>query len=409
MGSIADSVEPWRLRRCELRFLLNAYQERIASDVMPLARPSRLERHLIGDKALLKRIELIRRGDSTNTAFVEAVVADLPEEDVWSICNSTPERPAMAVINVEKRPAYLSPLSYGNLNSLFLHLMRDWSEKTEAILNSTYAPALAELQTACPAGGSVLVPGAGLCRLAVEAAALGFSVEANEASRLFCTVAEYVVNRAPVRGHTLLPMAHLFQENWSLQAQYLEVDVPAINPRELLRTGGSFALAPGDFSELYAPDGPRHRKFNAILTCFFLDALVDLAEFIGLLDLLLEEGGTWVNIGPLHFNSKAKLKLSWQEIAHMTSVVGFDFKLQRDVICGYHLPKGVKMFSEGYCCVLSVAVKRPGGPGSPPGIGSTPFAAREFGGKTISLPGDELASHSSAGDAGKDAAATGVP
>lgn len=396
MGSIADSVEPWRLRRSELRALLEAYQGQIAADVMPLTRPSRLERHLIGDEALLKRIELIRRGDSVNEAFVQAILADLPAEDVWSICDSTPERPAMAVINLEERPAYLSPSSYGSLNSLFLHLMRDWSERNEAIRSSTYAPALAELQAACPAGGAVLVPGAGLCRLAVEAAALGFSVEANEGSRLFCTVAEFIVNRAPAFCHTLLPMAHLFQENWNLQAQYLEVNVPASNPREILTAGGSLALAPGDFSQLYAPDGPRHRQFHAILTCFFLDALVDLAEFIALLDLLLVEGGTWINIGPLHFNAKAKLKLSWQEIAHMTSVVGFDFQSQRDVVCDYHLPKGVKMFSEGYRCVLSVAVKRAGTPESQPDIDST------------QLPGNGVAAYGDAASAGRGAAASGV-
>lgn len=34
-----------------------------------------------------------------------------------------------------------------------------------------------------------------------------------------------------------------------------------------------------------------HRKFDAIVTCFFLDTVVDIAELVTVLDSLLDEGG----------------------------------------------------------------------------------------------------------------------
>lgn len=119
----------------------------------------------------------------------------------------------------------------------------------------------------------------------------------------------------------------------------------------------SISLAPGDFTTLYAPSGLCHRRFDAVLTCFFMDTLVDLAEFVGLLSCMLAPGGVWVNVGPLHFHDEAKLKLSWEEISGMVEKAGFEFKEQRMITCDYHLPWGVKMFSESYCCVLAVAVR----------------------------------------------------
>jgi hypothetical protein len=157
-------------------------------------------------------------------------------------------------------------------------------------------------------------------------------------------------------------MAHLFQENWNVKNQYLEVEFPVPAPASVAEAaaakGPPITIVPGDFTHLYCPNGPCHRPFDALVTCFFMDALVDLAEFIALVEGLLPPGGVWVNIGPLHFNKEAKLKLSWKEIAGMFGRAGFDFSSQRIVECDYHLPRGVKMFTESYRCVLAVAVKR---------------------------------------------------
>jgi len=277
------------------------------------------------------------------------------------------------------------------MSALLLHLMRDWSDQHAHVRESTYGPVLEALRAALPNGGDVLLPGAGLGRLALEIVAAGYRVEANDASRLFLTAADYILNRAPPGSLHVFPLAHLFEENWSLANQYLELRVPIPAPASVAGStaspvgsgttgmvggpedlgGPSIAassssqpplmLVPGDFTTVYAPTrGECYRKFDAVLTCFFMDTLLDLAEFVALIECLLPRGGVWVNIGPLHFNKDAKLKLCWEEIARMFERAGFEFTSQQQVQCDYHLPLGFKMFSESYGCVLSTAIKKEG-------------------------------------------------
>jgi carnosine N-methyltransferase len=252
--------------------------------------------------------------------------------------------------------------SYGSLASVFLHLFRDWSRTCDHVGDSTYTPAITELKQFLPNGGDVLVPGAGLGRLALALAAEGYKVEANDASRLFLTVADYLLNRPPAAAK-IYPLAHVFSENWGLEQQYISVEVPQPSPTELLGSNSdgaapSFVLVPGDFAKTYGKSGPGYRKFDAIVTCFFIDTATDLVELFDTLDGLLAEGGVWLNVGPLNWRKEARLKISYEEIVAVWEKMGYEFVSQKRIDCDYHMPRGLKMYTESYQGALTVAIKR---------------------------------------------------
>merc|ERR1712032_50341 len=114
---------------------------------------------------------------------------------------------------------------------------------------------------------------------------------------------------------------------------------------------------PGDFVKIYGVGGVAHRKFDAIITCFFIDTVTDLVELVHVMDGLLTLGRVWVNIGPLNWKKEARLKLCWKEIMSIWEGMGYVFKTNREVDCVYHLPRGLKMYTESYQCCLTAAVK----------------------------------------------------
>jgi len=356
------ALESWRISRTELRELLLKYERAVEDDAYFLIQPSKAERALLGDELIRRRSEAVRKARAVNRQFVDAVLEDLPDICAGPDALAEPLRP-VAEFRCPGNAPTLPPSSYGSLASVYLHLLRDWSSDCEHVCKTTYGPAVSELRSLLPKGGSVLLPGAGLGRLALELASAGFDVEANDASRLFLTFADYIVNRAPASGMQLFPMAHVFSENWSAaRGQYLEVCVPSPAPQQLCAgSEGSpsrISFVAGDFVKTYGRGQAGHRRFDAIVTCFFVDTAADVQEHFSVLDSLLEEGGIWLNVGPLNWRKEARLKLSWDEIVNIWERLGYDFVLQKNAECDYHLPRGLKMYTESYNCALTAAVKR---------------------------------------------------
>jgi len=297
------------------------------------------------------------------------MVEDLP--DLCSSESDIPPRPVCEIRDLSAGVTTLPASSYGSLASVNLHLLRDWSTLCSHVGDSTYGPAISELKKVLPTGGDVLLPGCGLGRLALDAAREGFTVEANDASRLFLTVADYILNRPPAAA-PIFPVAHVFSENWSLDHQYVEVKVP--EPSALEATGGAsggypksdggaaapakFVLVPGDFVKTYGAGCPGHRKFDAILTCFFIDTPSDVVELYQVMDSLLKVGGVWVNIGPLNWHKGARLKLTYEEIVTVWEGMGYEFVTRKSMDCDYHLKRGFKMYTESYQGALTAAIKR---------------------------------------------------
>ncbi|CAK9015545.1 Carnosine N-methyltransferase [Durusdinium trenchii] len=188
-------LEGWRLSRTELRELLNKYERAVEDDAYFLVQPSNAERQLLGPDLLQRRITAVRQARDQNRRFLEQVLEDLPDIFAGPDAAVPPARPVAEFRSLGNGVSTLPSSSYGSLASVFLHLMRDWSALCEHVISVQYGPVVQEIKEILPKGSQVLLPGAGLGRLALMLASEGFQVEANDASRLFLTFADYILNR----------------------------------------------------------------------------------------------------------------------------------------------------------------------------------------------------------------------
>ncbi|CAJ1360155.1 unnamed protein product [Effrenium voratum] len=351
-------LEGWRLSRTELRDILNKYERIVEDDSYYLLQPSAQERALLGEELLKRRLAAVRKARDQNRRFVELVIEDLPDIVAGPDAAVTPARPLAEFKSLGDGVSTLPASSYGTLASVFLHLMRDWSTVCDHVIERQYAPVLQELKAVLPQKGHVLLPGAGLGRLALMLASEGFQVEANDASRLFLTFADFILNRAPKDGVPMFPLAHVFSENWGHAQQYVEIQVPSVAPATPRNSSRPVVMVPGDFVKTYQAGGPGFRPFDALVTCFFIDTPKDIEELFRVMDGLLQEGGVWVNLGPLNWRKEARLKLAWEEIVAIWQQKGYEFLTQKRVECDYHIPRGEKMYTESYNVALTTAIKR---------------------------------------------------
>jgi len=202
-------MPPWLLKRSELRKIYNSYALATEKEAALLTVPTEREKIWIPDDLRLKRAEWVALAKTTNAAFVEALLSELPHDAVESVWksgiktapgaserrNSSSETPQAEGCEGEEgaceRPRVLEikhyegikigSQAYASMGSLFLHLFRDWSSACEHVNVDVYQPIVQELRKLVPvrAGGkapTVMLPGAGLGRLAYEIAKQGYEV-----------------------------------------------------------------------------------------------------------------------------------------------------------------------------------------------------------------------------------------
>lgn len=93
------------------------------------------------------------------------------------------------------------PAAQMHRNQAILHsLAREWSVEGRRERDICFAPLISELKKILPVTDDnlyrqkVLVPGAGLCRLAVEIAAEGYATQANEYSMFMLAASHFILN-----------------------------------------------------------------------------------------------------------------------------------------------------------------------------------------------------------------------
>jgi len=106
-----------------------------------------------------------------------------------------------------------------------------------------------------------------------------------------------------VNQHALHPFIHTFSNHRS-RAEHLRVcPVPDVHPASaLLADDGAaatrFSMSAGDFCSLYGRPSAAG-TFGVVATCFFIDTAPNLLAYLEAIWNVLEDGGVWVNYGPL--------------------------------------------------------------------------------------------------------------
>lgn len=172
----------------------------------------------------------------------------------------------------------------------------------------------------------VLVPGAGLGRLAFDIARLGFTCQGNEFSFYMLLMSNFILNRcSEANEFTIHPWIHTFSNQKSMSSQTQAICIPDILPGNIPE-GTDFSMIAGEFLDVY---GDQEEEWNAVVTCFFIDTAHNIVDYIETIEKLLKPGGIWINLGPLLYHYEGmdrekSLELTLEEVLDVIKAYGFD-------------------------------------------------------------------------------------
>jgi carnosine N-methyltransferase len=207
------------------------------------------------------------------------------------------------------------------------HFVRDWSSAGHHE-RSTFPPILTTMKTLFPDATAkrVLVPGAGLGRLAYELAAQGFDVVANEFSSYMTLAHRYMLSlhdgnpAAKVDSYSFHPNINWWSHHRSNEGMLRAVTFPEVLPRqEVLK---KLKLVEGDFVTTFLPQ--EEGRFDAVVTLFFIDTARNIIDYLETIDKVLKPGGVWVNLGPLLYGTAPLIELSLDEVLRVAEKIGFE-------------------------------------------------------------------------------------
>ncbi|OQD86770.1 hypothetical protein PENANT_c007G07814 [Penicillium antarcticum] len=213
------------------------------------------------------------------------------------------------------------------------HFVRDWAEEGHTERQESFPCILKSLSLISRTDDKplrILLPGAGLGRLAHEIHKLGgFDVVMNEWSAYMNLAYRYISTRSKPQSITF----HPFADWWSHQATTADLERPVTFPDQL--SDPSVVLIEGDFTTTFAE---QTGQYDLIVTLFFIDTARNLVSYIENIHRLLRPGGRWINLGPLMYGTAPFVQLSLDEIFKLGTRIGFDFQETDDTAGNITIP-----------------------------------------------------------------------
>ncbi|TBU55857.1 N2227-domain-containing protein [Dichomitus squalens] len=241
----------------------------------------------------------------------------------------------------------------GRVRESLKHFVRDWSDEGRTEREKIFQPILDVLRDVPGEKRremQVLVPGAGLGRLAWEISELGYPTTANELSFFMNLALRFLLSPEHTRGpnqHVLQPYASWFSHQRVTDTLFRKISFPDAVPR----LSDNFVLAERDFLSLRVPKGTQ--GYDIVVTLFFIDTSLNVIETLEHIYTVLRPGGKWINLGPLLWTGggQAAVELSLEEVLKLAETVGFDVSgedapeltRRRTVECEYTADKAAMM------------------------------------------------------------------
>lgn len=216
------------------------------------------------------------------------------------------------------------------VQSVFKQFVREWSEDGAEERKASFQPIIDEITAYFPPESykssevHVLVPGAGLGRLAYEIAKRGYSCQGNEFSLFMLFTSNFVLNKCKsVNLYHIYPWVHQHYNHLSSEDQLQSAIFPDVDPSDL-PPNAEFSMAAGNFTEIYKEPG----MWDCVSTCFFLDTANNVVTYIETIWKILKPGGIWINLGPLLYHyadlpNEDSIEPSYQEVKSIILAIGF--------------------------------------------------------------------------------------
>ena len=215
----------------------------------------------------------------------------------------------------------------------------------------------------------VLVPGVGLGRLCTEIAARGYVCEGNEFSYFMLISSGYILNQLREKECvTIYPWIDNPCNVRRAGDMLREVRIPDVPAVDMLAANpeSQLSMCAGDFQEVYSR-ADQAGKWDAVVTCFFIDTAPVLMDYVATIWNALRKGGVWINHGPPFGTGGALsrtrrtrgmlfVELNFDEVEHVIKSYGFVFEKIEWRKCTYDT-NCRSMMHMAYDTVLFVARK----------------------------------------------------
>ncbi|KAF8955490.1 hypothetical protein BGZ46_002630 [Entomortierella lignicola] len=313
----------------------------------------------------LERMEKIDTAIEANYEIIKIIC-----EDQQIFVNDDRPRTKLDTIDRGKNAAALRirQQDMEKVQGTLKQFVRDWSSGGKPEREAVYDPILKELTSRFSTVPQerrgdihVLVPGSGLGRLAFDIAHAGFSAQGNEFSYYMLLASNFILNKTTqVNQFKIYPYIHSFSNIVRSEDLLTEAFIPDVNPREI-PSGTDFSMVAGDFLEVYGLEEENFGKWDAVVTCFFIDTAKNIVSYLETIHKILKKGGIWINAGPLlwHFENtvnEISIELSLEEVIKLAEDIGFRFEVQGTSKSTYMAnPHG--MLKYVYECATWTAVK----------------------------------------------------
>jgi SAM-dependent methyltransferase len=251
--------------------------------------------------------------------------------------------------------------SYESVFQILLHVKRDYSPECDKVRDIIYGSMLKSLSdlgedTRLHSEKRVLVPGAGIGRLALELAHAGYHVTANELSRSMTVVFFNMFNIIESGTiHEYYPNLHLpYSDDWDfakrLQSSVFPDDGDAVKAWRDSKIDGSLALQHSMFS--FFGDDVFRDYFDVVASSFFIDT-GNLLKNIAIIAHTLKKDGIWINAGPLHYHGPT-IPYSHSEVKRLAVAFGFELLNEEQLETDYSGESSASMKPEIYRFPLTV-------------------------------------------------------
>lgn len=221
---------------------------------------------------------------------------------------------------------------------------RDWTVFGEKERNECYVPIIKALKQYLAPGSSVLVPGAGTCRLPVEIASAGFEAYANEYAFIMILFSFFAFHHTST--HKIYPFIHqisgldrfedcLASFDFPLTDFKVNDDDEGIIDPIILMEQGKLNLMAGGFNGIFHH---AREQFDSVVTCFFIDVVPDMRQSIQIIYQIIKSGGYWINYGPLqmhHCEDMFFARSTQEDVIKMAEKIGFKIISQEFILTSY--------------------------------------------------------------------------
>jgi carnosine N-methyltransferase len=371
-GGEADEDEEERKERQHFAGILRAYDNyapwalaKVARLEADYARLSPQQERLLDTAS---RVAAMRTAIHANAAVLD-MVAGAHRDHIGAVEDAAHGGPVLVnrpggvgtqLLPPSRAAGYVPESDMDKLQSTLKQFVREWSAEGHAEREAAHRPLLEALERALPTADRgrlrVLVPGAGLGRLAWEVANAGYTAQASEFSYHMLLAANFILNSLERHG-TVTVHPWVLQTCNVRQREDLTRGcvVPDVAPWSL-PAHANLSMCAGDFLEVYRD---QFSCWESVLTCFFIDTAHNVCEYIRRISELLTPGGAWINMGPLlwHFSDMANevsVELTWDELRRLIVGAGFIIEHEDWHTCPY--VRNVRsMYRMEYDCVCFVA------------------------------------------------------